>query len=82
MNLMSTEYYFVCDECEEISNNAITRTTMMGGFICKDNVMNFLTEHFLDRGCPRQGIRIVPEQSPEEENYKNITNVDGRFKGE
>ena len=73
---MSTDFYFVCDECKEISDNALTYN-MSGGYIIQDAINDFLIEHFLNRICPYQGIRIVSEQSIEDETYKNVNEPEG-----
>lgn len=67
---MSTDYYFVCDDCKEISDNALTQN-MGGGYILKEVIHDFLREHFLNSVCRIDGIRIVREQSIEEETYFN-----------
>lgn len=61
---MSIDYYFVCDKCKEISENALTHN-MSGGYILSDIIYNFMKEHFLDRICPVEEIRIVDENSNE-----------------
>ena len=64
---MSTDFYIVCDNCKQKSENAMTHN-MSGGYVLKDVLYAFISKHFLDI-CPVDGIRIVSEQSLEDETY-------------
>ena len=68
---MSVDYYFVCDKCKEISDNALT-LNLRGGYVLADVIGNFLNDHFLERICAPDGIRIVCEQGVEDRTYMNI----------
>ena len=56
---MSTDYYYVCDKCKQISDNALT-LNMSGGYVLGEVISGFIEEHFFNV-CPVDGIRIISE---------------------